>query len=92
MPSMTSRFARSILTIILLHFRVPDVNIGSFFEYEKLIHEIYRKIFSCLKKKEWAFISYNLSETWEGRLLGRGIYQRKYSMCKVKLEYEVMLY
>ncbi len=61
------------LEVILLHFRVRDVNISSFSEHEKPIHTILQDIqqFSIFFK--WgggAFISYNLLETLDRRLSG----------------------
>ena len=67
---MTSGFARSISAIILLHFRVRDVNIGSFSEYMVTLYTRYRKIFSHFFQNSGAFITFNLSETLEGCLLG----------------------
>ncbi len=67
---MTSGFARSISAIILLHFRVRDVNIGIFSEYMVSLLTRFRKIFIFFFQKSGAFITFNLSETLEGRLLG----------------------
>ena len=48
--TMTSRFARSISAIILLQFRVRNVNIGSFCEYGKLKPTLLQDIQLLFKK------------------------------------------